>query len=596
MLLYSKTPARSAHEERGVFVLTLSMWLMGLILVVCLVVDASTLYRHRQLVQRSVDLGVISGLGFRAAKGWGYFHGDDLRDVGKPGEKDSEVEEHMRDTVLANLSVRGISIPRESVSASFSSYTDRVEVSLRYDAPLLLVSYVPGIGGCSTGSHTCPVFGSATAELQPANIGLAIDTSGSMNCPATEAGSAGCECLTKDGCASIPVSDRKLAYLKEAVKAFIAFFNPNRDRVVLGPFNTVGKVAFSVKDGSRKALPFGFAGVHERATDKARINAFYDEIDHLDAAGNTNICDGISRAFSDLKTTEPNITEESPTFLVLFSDGAPSAGRFHFTSYSNSLQTQRASNPAMAGDWWIGTTEWVNAEAGGSVRRWLGPSPLVQIEDIPYGYAAGTPPAGADTCGDLVSADDDFPRSFNPCLRSFRFDGAAQIGEAREVSGSEGERDFDHVNDFTNEMYYAQQFYYCAIEAADAIREQAGGLVYTIGLGAEAFKGSVDPLQNPTDPLRRKEYLLRRIALDRHNGKNDPPFGPRRQITLNDPNDSAKGRNTTVGYDEYRNYEVFARDPVLRNLEGSYEGTNDPKRLKALFIRTAKDILIRLTD
>ena len=52
----------------------------------------------------------------------------------------------------------------------------------------------------------------------------------------------------------------------------------------------------------------------------------------------------------------------------------------------------------------------------------------------------------------------------------------------------------------------------------------------------------------------------------------------------------------TVGYNEYRHYDVFARDRAMRDLEGAYEGTDDPRRLKSMFIRIAKDILIRLTE
>lgn len=165
--------------------------------------------------------------------------------------------------------------------------------------------------------------------------------------------------------------------------------------------------------------------------------------------------------------------------------------------------------------------------------------------------------------------------------------------------------------------------YYCAIRAADALRER-NVKIFTIGLGTPASakyrkngEDCNDPMENALDFNSRKDKFLTRLALDpRALEHPESAYEPRsissgwnkddsfdfgyeavRQIECN--NHPLDGETITIGYGEDGIPEPSSRSPgghrFNRNHVGTYYGSSDPSQLKGIFAQVAKQVLLELT-
>lgn len=547
------------HPERGVFLPLVAVLLAVLLAFVGLAADAGNMYRTRARLQRAADAAALAGLGHRVLKGWEYFNAG--AGLGVPGAKDDEASARAAEALAGNLTAAGITLAESTQAIAFNSLTDTMEVRVSYELPLRLMSYIPGQFGCDGGlSHTCTVSVVSRIELRPANVGLVLDTSGSMACPRDGSDCSACQhALPPNDCNTVfgPSNNQVIVALKEAVRGFTSFFNPNRDRINIVPFNIVADPSyFSVRTAAGAAVPFGES--------QARLDAFFDKIDSLVPRSSTNMCDGLLTSFQDFAAANPPVLGNENSFFLLFTDGAPNAGRFSFSNRRPSLDLLLAAG--LRNDFIQYSIMWT--VTGGTYNR---PSPLVYRDSMPFNWVDGVPPAGVPTCGAISSvAGAPADAAFGNCIDdfSFRLPGAGGTSSGGGVS-------FE---------LSAHQYYHCAIEMADRVRAQRGS-VYTIALGKEAPPSS-DPYQDPGDDFSRKDYFLRRVAYDQYHGSADPDFKPHGIVR--------NGTATAVGYAEHRGYPELDADPAVRDLQGESYGTDDPNQLQDQFIRVAKSILMAL--
>jgi hypothetical protein len=177
--------------------------------------------------------------------------------------------------------------------------------------------------------------------------------------------------------------------------------------------------------------------------------------------------------------------------------------------------------------------------------------------------------------------------------------------------------------------------YYCAIRAADYLRQKKNVTIFAVGLGrsASAYYGynCDDPMQNALDFDRRKDFFLQRLAMSPEairfgDEKTTSLVGASwqttadfrlklRPIPASCANHPLNGQNVYLGFSEapvtgmplsclatgsggtcvdtnIRGVQpsTFSQDDI-----GGYYPTNDPKQLKAQFGAIAKQILFRLS-
>lgn len=556
-----------------------------------LALDAGILFQTRLRLQRAADAGVVAALGYRASKGWFYFNRaeSNLQDpalsfplllpaLGVAGERDAEAVEVAKHTIAANLRVAGIPVASgadpgahfgfgdaSSDAVRFSSLDDTISVEIWYDAPLFLLSHLPGQHGCGTGGR-CRVSVVAEGQLEPANIGIVLDTSGSMACPRAAGGNGACPCAADDSC---PTPSEKLSDVIQAVFTFASYFNPNKDRLNIVPFGTVADDSyFSIASPSGAAWPFG--------ADAARFATFVERLQTLEASGNTNTCEGLLASLEDMqRVSAPALVGNEELFVVLFTDGAPTAATY---SLNDPADDSIVVSAGLTNRWTQFALEWRREDGS----EYPGPSPFV-YRDALNRIQSGIPLNGPQVCGTAESDEDRYDASLRSCVTSFDF---SLPGYAERAVGSE-----------LPLLDYRQQFYHCAIEASDRIRASRGQ-VFSIGVGPQAFAASNDPYQNVFDDYSRKEHFLRRIALDPFTAEGpefDAVSGLRRRIQVNDQNDPRFGETIESGYVGYRTFEELAQDRQVRERDGAYYGTENTEELRFLFARVAKQILLRLT-
>ena len=203
------------------------------------------------------------------------------------------------------------------------------------------------------------------------------------------------------------------------------------------------------------------------------------------------------------------------------------------------------------------------------------------------------------------------------CLR--RLSGFLPVqAEARIFLGNRfiSNTDVDSVQQVGEIVKTAELPYYCAIRAADILRQQ-GVRVFTVGLGPPAAnlygQECNDPLENALDFDSRKDRFLTRLALDPNslatpanafgNGDLDGWAGvnftaQNTQIACN--NHPLNGRTVNLGYGEFGTPDApLSRQPAQHGFTqanvGGYYATNDPAQLRGVFGEVAKRILLDLS-
>ena len=491
-----------AGNSSGAVLVYATFSILALMTVLGLAIDAANLVRVRQQLQKAADAGVLAAFAYRI-------------EVGRDAVADQQalyadglaglLHEKARQTVLLNLGLSGLPSTSDTpVTTSLkyrrdpSGQSTEISLSLARHTHYLFMNVLPlELLGVASSPDGQIVAVTATARKKRSNVAILFDLSHSMGCPV----SGSCECLQNGGCGG----RKRIDDLIDGMKAFVEEFDLDEDIITFVPFGTAA-TAFSRSD----------LGLDSRLSVEAvdaTIAAFKRD---PGPQGNTNLCDALMRGWDVMRRE----ASEQEIAYVVFSDGAPTAGRFLFTA----PRELPPWNPSDLGayDYSHFAVFWQDA-AGGSLA---GPSVLYQTGLVELGYSepqlpanSASPQAAAGAARAACSAQasapyppavqfpEDMPVAaahvFGKCLGDLGFH---QPGKPDRVFAAGRRRDDAGFGD------WQKQYYNCAVVQSDLMREQRGTF-YVIGHG-EAAPSSSDPYQNVSDSRSRKDVFLSRLADD----------------------------------------------------------------------------------
>lgn len=606
---------RSRSFKNNGYVLALFAMTLGILLsIAALAVDLSSAYIWRLRVERAAKAGAFAGIQFRSLKGWSYFCKRNAAGTGAepmrpnptvPGDTTPNQYKDLKDfvssVVTANLAAnpgfQGTAVVSSDV---FDCQSETLTATVTFVPPTLFMRGVLPLIGASGGLS---ISYSASASLDPAAVALILDTSGSMNCPNSD-----CSCRTTNTCAT---TGRTIDSLVTAVAGFREYFNPFRDYIAIIPFNLSAAPSrrFSFLSGG-SPTPWGNAT--SRYNDFVARTSLYSasNTSGLDPKSNTNICDGLIGAIDELtalNSAEPS-SSRTRKFTVLFTDGAPNAMRGAFNP-----QVTAANNPPaspLTNDWYEYVLEW--RTAAGVLYR--GPGPLVNTtsrENL-FGYlirSGAIAPPGAQMCGSSnTSTESSFGGVLNadftpaPSPR-----GCLGVGTSTTIDfsipGTGGTFGVQSVPlesspALSRDRYnFARIPYFCAIEAADYIRNAFTSPVFVIGVGRKGNDCS-DPFENVDNPLVRKDNFMIRLAAD-------PEFADNVSAAQYNFQQTTTGQmcncdNVTYPCTTERfnspGYTPISSPVIQEAEEGEYYGTASAEQIGGFFAEVAKSILLRLNS
>lgn len=309
---------QSCKEEQGFILACVAILLALMFTLAAVAIDSGNMYLWRLRLEKAARAGVISGLGYRALKGWQPIYGGPpeydsnttpKRKTAENSDGIKELHERIKSVVRENfrasfensdtaddaierLDLNGENGDGLDVSIAADSYNpvdDSIEITVSYLMPTVLVGRLNGLGiniGCkpSEGAEQlngrgelnydpnslCLIKTTQRAQLAPATIAMVLDTSGSMVC---EDGDPTCSCRTN---LAVPCGTgagfelQVITRLKRAAYEFHTFFNPFRDKIAIVPFNLAARVSRpivrnSCDGGGIKPLPFGNTRIGYRA-------------------------------------------------------------------------------------------------------------------------------------------------------------------------------------------------------------------------------------------------------------------------------------------------------------------------------------------
>ena len=334
------------RSERGAYI-TMMVWLLfAVLMMMALAVDSTLVYltqmRLKYASQAAAAAGISNYLSGTNYKKSGFAYSTTSATVTDPANPPvaSQANEDFAELILAaNLGAMYSDSTTETATKTLQDFNGSANASeeLRLDAKVTRPSLVMSIYNAFKGSNDegTPNLDSATtsqqkARLKPAKIVLLLDVSGSMLC--LRDGGGIIDPLAASSKCNTPVSDladekeRRLGALKEAVTSFLEKFNPNNHEIAIVPFSFAAWIERSIN------LP-GAPVVNSAS--------WFDDLASLTAGTYTNISDAFFQAVQS-----PNLSQRD-TIYILFTDGAPQAGRFlfatprqetHYGSYDDSLQ------------------------------------------------------------------------------------------------------------------------------------------------------------------------------------------------------------------------------------------------------------------
>lgn len=602
---------RRSSKERG-YVMVLFALALGVFLTLGgIAVDLAHLYTWQARIERAAKAAAFSTIQYRAIQGWGdFFTFNDSN--GSCSSSNTLLLQHATSVLRQNLATfhpaaasstdANLTFPQPN-STFYDCRRDQVTIDASYRVPTFVLGRVARLIGSNFTDNTfrASVRSTATAQLDPVAVALVLDVSGSMNCTDPT-----CACRT-DG-SNCQTGTPLIRALENALSGFKGYFNPLHDYISVTTFNL----------GARTVFPFNNSPFGSSATRYAtfnRVTSTGGSADSLRPLSNTNICEGLQYAISELSSLPvPNPASRTTgaqfdrmkKIVVLFTDGAPNAFRGIFSNRT----------PANSSGDYQYTLEWRNAD--GTMYR--GPSPLVTSSSLFNHVIALNKISPNDTtnlCGPVLSTAAQFPHALNASATS------APIPTPRgcltrldfTIPGTSGGASVRNVpidsNGSTPENFnYAKLAYYCAIEASDYIRSRFDATVFTVGVGFNRTASTCnDPFENIDDPVVRKDRFLHRIAMDpdvlSSSNALDPNFDFSRSGNASPaPTVSADcgcrtNCPTTVSSNCYSCTQSIGYSPGVgpdfdESLQGEYFGTSSGDQLGALFSMVAKQILLRL--
>lgn len=629
-MMYLRNYTKKILEDRsesGVYMVIVAGTLISMLAILGYAIDSGTLYQNEINLKRATSAAAISAASVLAIQENNF-----CNPGGNPA-LDALASETARRTIRENLTLNGfsnaeatqavnnavINVVRGDGSGNPCGLTDltdinsgtvfnplfAVQVSTSIDADLILMDFASGANNMQSTS-------ASSSRIKPAVITAILDTSGSMNC------SDG-PLVPNDPCDdSSPTS--RIKVLKNAFKNnFLNFLDPGRDYLTVVTFNRHADVKYNRFPWANPIPNNPIGGFH-----KGNVEW---QIDNNISTGNaTNIIDGLvaggNTAFRLLNATG---MEEFESAYVLFTDGAPTAGRFIFTapivSPTGDLRTTLPDGTIAPGsltrkDFYLWSTRWDDTSTtpntvlgfGASqlseppsncprvhgLPKACGPDPLCDPEIdacYPPDCSTRTSPYAAGQTAPENGVDE-----IKNCFNRFKFrtwalsttttihyptsnigsgTGIYAIDDKGTVDTSDdtpSARVQEIINGRTNT--YLEQIFISTIAWADELRRNRG-IIYAIGFGAEPDPAEDFPFQGLTDTLRRRDNLMNRIALSRSAAPGSSLIGrfydfpgvfSREQLWSDEPHESGADFVAQNGADLQRVFEAIVAKIKLRNI------------------------------
>ena len=510
-------------SEKGAILILFLFLFVALLFLAGLVIDTGNIYRSQLAAQKAADAATLSGMSVLV------FNPNLLSSGGA-----TAVEARGNQILRENLIIGGFPLPdtpsAEQTPEVTYSYAENdnptnLDATVRASTNLFIMNHIPVLLGKTPFPNLKTTHGAAKSIREDANIVLMLDTSYSMACPETG------ECLCQTAFRGSVVCDNgRLIKLKNAAKLFVKLFDPTRDRIALIAFGTSAETLVPSNDHPSRGFVL------------ADINA---KIDALKAEGNTNICDALFRAYQDMADV---IGAGEKVNYVLFSDGAPTSGRFLWDQSAIKNLTKPSVSSGLGDyDYQQFSIAYVNDLGDG----YHAPSQLTEWNTLPRNYVPQKDITGTlNTTGQRIASCSvlanelsmpataasmltNFPSVVSQCfmdkagvgdlvyhMPNIRGTGTAESYIYGKRDGLDGTSPSGMDIATRYGLEWAQLFYDCAVQTSDFLRDE-NGMLWVIGLGAPACIGT-DPYQNIEDTLQRKDILLSRIAGDLNRARRDP--------------------------------------------------------------------------
>ena len=587
--------ARSGHSERGSIMVLFAIVLVALLLVVGVAVDSGNLYRSQLALQNAADAAAFATINQITTIGYNELERRvDAEAIDDQVEIAKRFSAYLRPSAEKVLRLNASNAGLKNTD-QFPIQIDRVEylppghpettanaayaiaVTVRRPIQLYILGALPFTAAVPT-----TITARATTERRIANLAMVLDLSGSMSCPET----GPCDCLALNGASGCPATGRRFDALVLAVKEFIQMFQTDRDRIAIVPFDLSAR-AFTLKQFGEQ---LGVSGT----SSEAEIEAIADAIrDIYQPRAATNVCDGLTEALAELDRTARNESQS----LVLFSDGAPTAGRFLFADSVATPQLDQNNLGFGNYDYINYQIEWLRSPQNipaGQLPFFPGPSfllnsdtlrgPSLESLSIAIENAAEPPrPTGRPQCHDgflaapaVESASGSATAAqavFSPCITKLEAHVPGQPNNKYGPTTAAG-------NPFRG---WQEMYYHCAVELSDVAR-QRDGIVYAVGVGDAGASTGADPYQDINDRYNRKDIFMSRLALDMQEARKfSVPKGD--------------GTDKIVEFD-YPGYDKYESLPprLLEEQAGVYLPAQDTTELRLLFKKIARRVLLRLVS
>jgi hypothetical protein len=590
---------RSSDRERGA-IMTLTIFMIVAVFAVgALALDSAYLYRTRLSMQKAADAAALAAVRKRAELGY------PLTTIVYPATAANppQTEASMRDAALSaaqlNLSLDGRNAALQNANTPCAmgtvcmtfGYTmfsdtgqldsdDVVHIDMITPVRPLLMHLVPfEMFGLSKAANFVVVRVAASGRPQKINISLLLDTSASMKCPS---GSEDCSCRqTQEGC----TGRLKIDDLRDSVGTFIHRYNSNRDRISMFAFNSIAKSLLDYRPAG------GFS--------TADITTAIQQLNGLQVAGDTNLCDAFIQDYTGRKAVSDALTVQGlaaatmndPSEInetILFSDGAPTAGRYCFTPFAADCQIDRSLDDCQFSVKLLTPTTFPNpAVETESVSPQMRCSALAgrTIDTSAMAFALGTTdpsigePGAREPCSNFQTAniqqDLDVNYLFGVCEQDLGFVVPGEQGSFSAVPLTE----------------WRAQIAHCPIVWSDLLRKNLIS-VNALGLGEPqntlGLVAGRQPLNPEGDDDYRQDSLLTRMTGDQawYSGTprtvwppNYPPFA------YNSPGTQSIFPELTDG----------ALPPQYANYRGLYFATARSQDLPAMFRLLGLQIGSKLT-
>jgi hypothetical protein len=508
------------NTERGVVFPLMALSIVAIFAMMGLAIDGGRMYSASLASQNWADAAAFSAASQIVLNSNDYSNLSTtvLNDAKSAARQIAEQSARFSSFETRHLSV--------NVNVDKTGGTIKTRSVVQFSIPLFLMRVVPGFGSEMT------LRSEAQAEVTPALGMLALDSSGSMNCPHSGSCSA---CFPDCG----PDSNRRLSEVVKVVKEeFLGRFDRSRDMIGILTYDKTVKPLVPINPSG------GFQDLTTATEDIYVLNSKTLQPSNLTLA--------LIRSYETLNVyfSNPILRNRMP-FIAVLSDGAPSATCFHLTDINPGVSSDfiptpppppaPASPPRHIGCTWEITFEGFydlsdpgNFNIPGDSSSGVKPSRKLQKEGIaPLSIAVSY--NSIPTTWDQVEVGYQQPQCSNltfpgwagPELAGDPEDGINEWGscldslKTRDLDGNIFP--VDNVDALINKPdplaggklsgvdQWRKFFYHTAVAQADAIRGR-GYSIYTFGLGVPSSSG-LDPYDDLDDPLGMKSSQLERIAL-----------------------------------------------------------------------------------